>query len=120
MYLLEIDHKNNRVHLTLSERFDEAQAHSLLRELRQRFEELGEDFHVLCDMTSLTEFEHSARPHFRAMMDVCNEGGVKKIIRILPNPLHDFGLTVMSHFHYGNGVQIVTCKTFDEALKHLR
>ena len=56
---------------------------------------------------------------FRGIMDLCNEHGVKKVIRIVPNPLHDFGLTGMSHFHYGSGVKVVTCRNLDEAIDYL-
>jgi len=120
MYLIEIDTAHNRLHLTLSGWFDEHQAKSLLDELRLRFSELEKDFHVLCDLTTLEKFDQSARPHFARVMDLCNEGGVRKVIRIISNPINNFGITVMSHFHYGNGVQVVTCGSLKEALKHLK
>jgi anti-anti-sigma regulatory factor len=119
MYLVEIDHERNRIHITLSERFDEGEAKALLAELRSRFEELEKDFHVLCDLTTLEHFDRAARRQFKRVMDLCNEGGVRKIIRIIPDPLDNFGLTVMSHFHYDNGVQIINCRNIKEALKHL-
>lgn len=120
MYLLEIDREHNRIHITLSERFDELQAKALLDELGQRLAELEQDFQVLCDLTTLAEFDQSARVHFRDVMDLCNKSGVQKIIRIIPNPLDNFGLTVMSYFHYDGNVQVLTCKSFNEALKHLK
>ncbi|VGO15834.1 hypothetical protein PDESU_04421 [Pontiella desulfatans] len=119
MYLLEIDQTHNRTHLTLSDHFDESEAKSLLDEFQQRIGELKPDFHVLCDLTTLDEFESEARTHFRELMDYFNGNGVRKIIRITSKPLHDFGLTVMSHFHYGNDVHVITCETFKEAQKHL-
>lgn len=119
MYLLEIDQTHNRIHLTLSGRIGEPQAKALLGEIQSRINELNPDFHVLCDLTALDEFAHSARPYFRSLMELCNEAGVRKIVRIAPNPLHDFGLTVMSHFHYDHGIPIITCRNLDEALKHL-
>lgn len=120
MYLLEIDRTKNRVHIMLSDRFDEPQAKSLLNELRLRFEELEQDFHVLCDLTTLEEFDHSARKHFRGVMDLCNDGGVRKIIRIIPAQHDNFGLTIMSHIHYDSGIPVVTCKNLEEALEHLK
>jgi hypothetical protein len=51
-------------------------------------------------------------------MDLCNENGVGKVVRIVPCPLSDFALTIMSYFHYDHGVPVITCKNFDEASRH--
>ncbi|MBC8205935.1 MAG: hypothetical protein H8E68_02150 [Kiritimatiellaeota bacterium] len=120
MYLLEIDRTQNRIHITLSDRVDEAQTKALLDELRLRVGELEPGFRILCDMTTLEEFNESAGVHYRSVMDLCNEANVSKIIRIIPNPIHNFGLTVMSHFHYNSGIPVVICKDFNEALRHLK
>jgi predicted site-specific integrase-resolvase len=79
-----------------------------------------EGFNVLCDLTALNTFDLSARKHFRAVMDLCNKNGVSRIIRIIPDPLNNFGLTVMSYFHYAKGVKIITCSDLKEALEHLK
>jgi hypothetical protein len=120
MYLLEIDRAQNRIHMMLSKRFDEPQAQALLDELRVRFKELETGFQVLCDLTTLEEFEPSAALCFRGVMDLCNEGGVSKVVRIIPDPRHDFGLSMMSHFHYDNGIPVIACENLDAALKHLK
>lgn len=52
-------------------------------------------------------------------MDLCNENGVAKIIRIIPDPLNNFGLTLMAHIHYDSHIPVLTCKTLQEASKHL-
>lgn len=119
MYLLEIDHKHNRIHLMMSERFDAPQAESLLVDAQTRAEEMKAGFHVLCDLTTLEEFDPDAKATFRRFMDLMNRSGARKIIRIIPDPLDNFGLTVMSIFHYDDSVHIINCKTLKEALTHL-
>ena len=119
MYLLGIDRTRNRVHITLSDRFDESQAKALSDELRSRFNELEPGFYILCDLTTLEEFDPSAAKHYEAMMDLCNKSGVFKIIRIVPDPVRNFGLTVMSYFHYDREIPVITCSSFQEALEHL-
>jgi hypothetical protein len=120
MYLLGIDRTQNRIHITLLDRIDELQAKALLEEARTRLEELVPRFHVLCDLTALEELDHSAVKHFEAMMDLYNEYGVCKVIRIIPNPLQNFGFTIMSQFHYDREIPIITCSNFQEALAHLK
>ncbi|MDF7824412.1 hypothetical protein P4B35_10345 [Pontiellaceae bacterium B12227] len=119
MYLLEIDRKHNRIHLMMSEHFDAPQAESLLADAQARAEEMETGFHVLCDLTTLEEFDPEAKTIFRRFMDLMNQRGAHKIIRIIPDPLDNFGLTVMSYFHYDDSVHIITCKTLKEALTHL-
>jgi anti-anti-sigma regulatory factor len=119
MYLLGIDRTKNRVHITLSDRFDALQAKTLSEELTSRLEELERGFCMLCDLTTLEEFDPSAAKHYESMMDLCNKNGVSKIIRIIPNPARNFGLTVMSYFHYDREIPVVTCSKFREVLGHL-
>ncbi len=119
MQLVDIDVSHNRVHITLSETFQENEAMQMLDEITIRLKELQNGFLVLCDLTALKIFEHDARRVFREIMDLCNRNGVGKVIRIVPDPLNDFGLTVLSHFHYDHGVPVITFRTLDEAKKHL-
>ena len=119
MYLLEIDCKQNRLHLTLSEQFNALEAELLLEETHQRIQEIEPGFSVLCDLTTLSEFAPEARTHFRQLMDLFNNRGARKIIRVIPDPLNNFGLTIMSHFHFSDNVHLISCNTLKEALDHL-
>lgn len=119
MYLLEIDRVLNRVHITLAERFDASQAKALQDELQLRLKELDRGFSILCDLTTLEEFDELAEPYYRSIMDLCNQNGVSKVVRIIPNPVQNFGLTVMSHFHYASGVPVIICRNLREALENL-
>ncbi len=119
MYLLQIDQQHNRLNIRLSGVFDDRQAEKLSADLMLRLHELTEGFHVLCDLTGLEKFDRPAKKHYRNFMDLCRKSGVRKVIRILPESQDNFGLTIMSHFHYRN-IPVITCNNLDEALKHLR
>ena len=119
MYLLQIDPMHNRLHIALAGTFDERQADKLRADLMIRMHELQDGFHILCDLSGLAKFDHDAKKHYRKLMDLCRESGVRKVIRIIPDSLDNYGLTIMSHFHY-KGVCVVTCPTLQEALVHLR
>ncbi len=58
-------------------------------------------------------------PHLEKIMQCCNEKGVALVVRAIPHPQRDIGLQIMSHFHYGADVRIVTCASAEEALKAL-
>ncbi|WP_372808350.1 hypothetical protein [Pontiella sp.] len=118
MYLLEVDSVRHRVHVTLAGTFCETDAQALLDELTERLAELKADFHVLCDLTALEDFEKAARPHYRAVMELCSHSGARKVIRIIPDPLDNFGVTIMSHIHYDSTIPIINCKSMNEARKH--
>lgn len=118
MYLLEVDPVRNRLHITLAGAFSESDAKALHSELEERLAELKSDFHVLCDLSSLEDFEKTARPHYRAVMDLCSHSGARKVIRIIPDPLNNFGVTIMSNIHYDSTVPIINCKSLKEARKH--
>jgi hypothetical protein len=42
------------------------------------------------------------------------------VVRVIPDPHRDIGLQIMSIFHYGGDVQIVTCETLVQAEELLR
>lgn len=119
MYLLQIDPRHNRLHITLAGKFDARQADKLCADLMMRLHELQDGFHILCDLSGLAKFDHDAKKHYRKLMDICRESGVRQVIRIIPDALDNFGLTIMSYFHYRN-VNVITCPTLEEALVHLR
>lgn len=59
------------------------------------------------------------RAHIESAMDMCNEKGVAEVVRIIPNPRRDIGMQIMSYFHYGGDVRIMTCESADEAMNLL-
>jgi hypothetical protein len=38
---------------------------------------------------------------------------------VIPDPTIDIGLQIMSLFHYGHDVRIITCATLEEAMRAL-
>ena len=119
MYQVEIDRSLNRLHLTLARCFDKEQAEFLLEELEIRIGGLREGFEILTDLRNLKFVEDAARPFIKRSMDLCNRSGVGKIVRVVNNPLRDFGLKIMSIFHYKRNIPVITCSSLDEAQESL-
>jgi hypothetical protein len=58
-------------------------------------------------------------PEVEQVMDLLKSGGIELVVRIIPDPRKDIGLTILSVFHYGRSVRSVTCQNFSEALRAL-
>ena len=90
------------------------------REVPAALSKLQSGFRLLADLTDLQSMDVACAPHIEHVMDLCNEKGVSMVVRVIPDPMRDIGLQIMSLFHYGGHVQIVTCETLSEAQEILR
>jgi hypothetical protein len=86
-----------------------------LHQLRTALSGLKPGFRVLVDLTDLESMDVKCAPFVEKAMDLCNEKGACTVVRVVPDPRHDIGLQIMSIFHYGGDVRIITCATLAEA-----
>ncbi|MBA2434164.1 MAG: hypothetical protein H0V54_03585 [Chthoniobacterales bacterium] len=49
------------------------------------------------------------------IMQLCNDAQVAVVARVVPDRRRDIGLQIMSSFHYGKQVRVVTCASLEEA-----
>jgi hypothetical protein len=62
-----------------------------------------------------------AAPYIGQLMESSAEKGVAVVVRLLPaEPSKDIGFAIISQFHYGPDIRIVTCATMEEAEIYLR
>src|SRR6266567_1899654 len=76
-------------------------------------------FRLLADFSKLDRMDVACAPDIKRMMDLCNEQGVKHVVRVIPDPSKDIGMKIMSLFHYRKDVEIITCETLEEGLRIL-
>lgn len=86
-----------------------------LDQLRSELAKLETGFRVLVDLTQLESMDVSCAPFIEKAMDLCNEKGATTVVRIIPDPRRDIGMTIMSMFHYRGYVRIITCQSLAEA-----
>jgi hypothetical protein len=116
MLLVEIDRARPQLlRLTLSDRVDSEEAAAGYDSLKKLLPDLSPGFCLLTDMTRLETMDLACEPIIDQVMDACNRAGVQKVVRIVPEPNKDIGFGIMSLFHYGHNVRIVTCSTAEEA-----
>ena len=81
--------------------------------------DLPAGFRLLTDLSALESMDLACVPHIEAVMDQCNTKGVDMVVRVIPDPHKDIGLNILSLFHYGRRVRLVTCETLAEAMSAL-
>ena len=86
-----------------------------MKEVDAALTNIGPGFGLLVDLSELESMETDCAPQIQRIMELCSSKGVSAIVRVVPNPQRDIGLQIMSCFHYGDEVQIATCRTLEEA-----
>lgn len=119
MFMVEIDKTRNLLHFTVAQTFGEEDGRHCLAAVKLCMHDLKKGFVILTDLRELKSMEPSSRPYVQDIMKTCNENKVSKIVRITPARSEDFGLKVMSVFHYDSAIPIIVCTSFEEAWKHL-
>ena len=119
MFETQLDAARNRLIIQYKGRVSPEELTRCNEEVAQHLTKLQSGFSLLTDLTDLDSMDVACVPQIRAMMDRCNKRGVKTVVRSVPDPHKDIGLNILSLFHYGRGVHIVTCATMQEALQAL-
>jgi len=119
MVQVEADPPNNLLRLVFSQRVTAEELHRWAEKLPSLLAQLKSGFRLWSDFTGLESMEPECAPDVERVMDLCNEAGVAKVVRVIPDPRRDIGLNIMSLFHYRRRVLIVTCETVPEGLAAL-
>ena len=116
---IEIDATRNLLAMKYGGRVGAGEMRRRLGELQAAISSMPRGFRLLVDLTNLESMTTTCARYIDQVMDRCNEKGVTKVVRVVPDSKKDIGLGIMSHFHYSRDVHIITCQTADEATKAL-
>ena len=119
MFKVTPDIKRNKVIISFEGTVDLVQARDFYEDFKKALFKLKKGFVVLTDLSSLEKMNIEGHHYIEKAMDLCNQHGVSKIIRIIPDPTKDIGFNVMSLFHYSKDVIIHTFKSLEEAGQYL-
>jgi hypothetical protein len=115
MFKVDVDKEANLLSFHYAGQVGVAELQEREREIQLALADLQPGFRLLTDLTNLESMDLKCVPQINKVMDLCNKQGVSLIVRVIPNPQKDIGLTIMSLFHYHRRVHIVTCKSISEA-----
>src|SRR5205814_10601076 len=74
---------------------------------------------VLTDFRWLERMDPAAAVPLAEIMDALAEKDVAAVVRVVPDPHKDIGLNILSQFHYGPQIKLVTFESLAEALSAL-
>lgn len=115
MIQVQADKSRQLLRITFSQHVGAEEMLSHAETVRALVSDLQPGFRLLTDMTELESMDRACVPHLKQNMDLFREKGVAEIIRVIPDPQKDIGLNILSVFHYGRDVRIVTCENLAEA-----
>ena len=95
-------------------------------ELKRALEEVGAlladlpaGFRLLTDLERLESMDPAGMTEIGKIMELLSKKEMELVVRVIPDPSKDIGLNILSIFHYGRRIRVVTCKTMTEAAKVL-
>ena len=95
-------------------------------ELKRALEEVGAlladlpaGFRLLTDLERLESMDPAGMTEIGKIMEKLSRNGMELVVRVIPDPSKDIGLNILSIFHYGRRIRVVTCENMAEAAKAL-
>jgi anti-anti-sigma regulatory factor len=111
----EVDQPRNRFVIRYFGSVLPKETEEAVEQIRSGLAPLESPFRLLVDFTDLEQMDLDCAPFIEKAMDVCNEKGASMVVRVIPDPHRDIGMTIMSIFHYRGGTQIFSCETLAQA-----
>ena len=115
----EVDSAKNLLKISYTQRVTPEETRRGAERIASLLDKLQPGFRLLTDLLRLESMDLGCVPHIEGVMDLCDQKGIQKVVRIIPDPHKDIGLNIMSLFHYQRRVLIVTCETMEEATRAL-
>jgi hypothetical protein len=81
--------------------------------------DLTAGFRLLTDFGRLDSLAADCATEIGRMMDLFDQKGVGFVVRVIPDPTKDFGMNILSLFHYRSRPRILTCNSMMEAAELL-
>jgi len=119
MFCVEVDDTNRLIKINWSETVSSDEMRKCAEQLRVLTEDISPGFRLLSDLTGLDAMDATGASYIAAMMDLVAAKQVGLVVRVIPDAHKDIGLNILSYFHYGSQVQVVTYQNLSDALQRL-
>jgi hypothetical protein len=119
MFVVEADTTRQLLVLSIAGSVTVEEAKESVALVRQKLEEMAPGFVALADFRWLESMASAAAPFVAEIMDAFAAKDVSAVVRVIPDPRRDIGLNILSPFHYGPQVRLLTFETLADAIQAL-
>lgn len=119
MYSVESDRSKGLLVISAAGRVSKQEVEGVALRVREMMKEVVPGFRVLTDFRWLERMDPAATVPLAEIMDMLAKNDVAAVVRVVPDPHKDIGLNILSQFHYGPQIKVVTCESLAEALSAL-
>ena len=119
MYSVESDRSKRLLVISAAGRVTKKEVESVALRVHEMMKEVTPGFRVLTDFRWLERMDPAAAVPLAEIMDALAEKDVAAVVRVVPDPRKDIGLNILSQFHYGPQIKLVTFESLAEALSAL-
>ena len=119
MYSVESNRSKRLLVISAAGRVTKKEVESVALRVREMMKEITPGFRVLTDFRWLERMDPAAAVPLAEIMDTLAEKDVAAVVRVIPDPHKDIGLNILSQFHYGPQIKLVTFESLAETLSAL-
>jgi hypothetical protein len=119
MFVVEADTTKQLLVLSIAGTVSVDESRETVGRVREQLEEMSPGFVTLVDFRWLESMSFAAAPFIAEIMDALVAKGVSAVVRVMPDPHRDIGLNILSPFHYGPEVRLMTFQTLADAIQAL-
>jgi hypothetical protein len=119
MYSVESDRSKQLLVISAAGRVTKKEVESVALRVREMMKEVTPGFRVLTDFRWLERMDPAAAVPLAEIMDALAEKDVAAVVRVIPDSHKDIGLNILSQFHYGPQIKLVTFESLAEAFSAL-
>ena len=119
MFVVEIDSSRRFVVISVAGHVTVKEVRETAQRVRDVLANAEPGFVALADFRWLDSMETGGAKFIAEIMDSFAEKKVSAVVRVMPDPRKDIGLNILSQFHYGPEVRLMTFETLADAMQAL-
>jgi anti-anti-sigma regulatory factor len=119
MVLVTSNQPQQVLSLRYVERVLPADLDGVREDLKALVGELTPGFRLFVDLSLLEYMDPECLTEMGRTMELLDQRGVGLIVRVIPDPAKDIGLSILTIFHYPHNPRVITCQSVIEGLRQL-
>lgn len=116
MFVVEIDSSRRFVVISVAGHVTVEEARATAQRVREVLVDAKPGFVALADFRWLDSMATGSAEFIAEIMDAFASKKVSAVVRVVPDPHKDIGLNILSQFHYGPEIKLITFETLADAV----